>query len=227
MPYSLIHTDDDDPKSDDKPIYGVAVAEVVSNRDMDRKGQVQVRFPWYPDIEPWARVAAPVAGDKRGVFFIPQEGDEVLVAFNHGDIREPYIVGSLWNGKDDPPATEVDDPVNKGMIRTPGGHELTFDDKEKTIVIKSLTRHRITIGKDKVVIADARDGAKDDDPPDHVITIDGNGIKLEAKKGDITLEAPKGKVSLKAQRIEISGSGQTELKADGDCVVSGKMVRIN
>ena len=66
---------------------GVALAQVVDNRDMTGQARVQLRLPWLPGIEPWARVAVPMAGDSRGTFIIPQVGDEVLVAFNHGDAR--------------------------------------------------------------------------------------------------------------------------------------------
>ena len=223
MPYTLFQ---DDPKGGkpelegEEQIFGVVVAEVVSNRDLDRLGMVQIRFPWLPGVEPWARVASFLAGKERGAFFVPQEKDEVLVAFNHGDMREPYVIGGLWNGEDKPPATELTDPVNKFLIRTPKKHEIRFDDQARTITITSLTEHRITLGSDKVEIVDDKDA-------NHRITLDKNGITIEAKKGDIVLEAKQGKVQLKGQSVEISGKSQTELKADGECVVSGKTVRIN
>ena len=72
---------------EDKRIYGVAPAEVVSNLDLTGLGRVQLRLPWLPGYSPWARVAAFSAGSGRGGYFIPQNGDEVLVAFSHGDVR--------------------------------------------------------------------------------------------------------------------------------------------
>src|SRR5947209_20520328 len=85
---------------DDRRIYGLTVAQVVKNCDETHAGRVQVRLPWLPGHEPWVRLSLV----DRGVYFIPQEGDEVLVAGNRGDISELYIVGCLWNGKDKPPA---------------------------------------------------------------------------------------------------------------------------
>ena len=55
----------------------------------------------------WAPVAAPLAGKKRGAFFMPELGDEVLVAFEHGDFDHPFIIGFLWNGVDTPPETDL------------------------------------------------------------------------------------------------------------------------
>ena len=71
--------------------------------------RVQLALPWLPGYQPWARLANQSAGTDRGSYFVPQAGDEVLVAFNHGDVREPYVLGSLWNTIDKPPA---DDPTD-------------------------------------------------------------------------------------------------------------------
>src|SRR5258706_10454277 len=85
-------------------VNGVAVAKVIDNIDIQGTARVQISLPWLPGFEPWARVASPMAGMGRGTYFIPQVGDEVLVAFNQGDIREPYILGALWSSVDKPPA---------------------------------------------------------------------------------------------------------------------------
>src|SRR5262245_26653926 len=92
---------------------GMTAATVISNTDLTRQGRVQVRIPWLPGVEPWVRVAVPMAGQQRGMYFIPQQDDEVLVAFGDADFRDAYVVGSLWNGEDKPPATELTDPVKK------------------------------------------------------------------------------------------------------------------
>jgi uncharacterized protein involved in type VI secretion and phage assembly len=221
MPHTLLdRMADDDAEVNDRRIYGVVVAVVASNQDLERSGSVQVRFPWMPGIEPWARVAVPMAGDGRGTYFIPQQDDEVLVAFNHGDIREPYIIGSLWNGKDRPPARNLTDPVYTRMIRTPTGHELVFDDLERSITVASATGHTITVGSDKVEVVDDKHAT-------HRITLDKNGITLQAKTGDVVLEAPQGSVRIRARSVEVRSTSGTEVKAGGNCVVKGAVVRIN
>src|SRR4051812_45786078 len=109
----------------DLRIFGIAVAKVVSNNDKTGLARVKVNLPWLPGLDLWARVAMPMAGPGRGMFFIPQQDDEVLVAFNRGDVQELYVIGSLWNGQDKPPSASPDDSKNKRIIHTPAGHVIT------------------------------------------------------------------------------------------------------
>ena len=82
----------------------VVVGIVTQNDDPDGMGRVRVRYPALgDDIEGWwARIASPAAGSERGLLMMPIAGDEVLVAFEHGDVRRPYVLGALWNGSDQP-----------------------------------------------------------------------------------------------------------------------------
>ena len=86
-------------------LKGVSIGLVTQNQDPDGLCRVKVRFPWHdkPTESYWARLAVPMAGDDRGVVMIPEVGDEVLVAFEREDLRFPYVLGGLWNGKDKPP----------------------------------------------------------------------------------------------------------------------------
>src|ERR1700750_1699162 len=86
-------------------LHGVVIGIVTNNQDPDGMHRVKVRFPWLnlDDESHWARVATPMAGDKRGAYFLPEPDDEVLVAFEHGSLEHPYVIGSLWNGKDKAP----------------------------------------------------------------------------------------------------------------------------
>jgi len=82
---------------------GTVSAVVTNNNDPDSLYRVKVRFPWLPsENSNWARVTVPAVGSP---FVLPEVDDEVLVAFDHGDIRFPVVIGTLWNGKDKPPAT--------------------------------------------------------------------------------------------------------------------------
>src|ERR1043166_5031871 len=129
-----------DPKTpEDQRIYGVAPAMVINNIDSIGEGRVQVILPWLPGYMPWARVATLMGGMMRGTFFQPQIGDEVLVAFNQGDVREPYILGGLWSTIDRPPSLLPTDAVNKRTIRTPLGQELEFDDLLQSVTLKNTT----------------------------------------------------------------------------------------
>ena len=85
----------------DGPIIGI----VTNINDPDKLGRVKVKFPTLGASEEshWARIATPLTGAERGAHFLPEVNDEVLVAFVHGDINHPYIIGGLWNGMDKPP----------------------------------------------------------------------------------------------------------------------------
>jgi len=83
-------------------VEGGVVAGVVTDlRDPDGRHRVRVRFPWHePDEGVWAGRAIPPGTDPSS--FLPEVDDEVLVAFVHGDIRTPVVVGELWGGGDAP-----------------------------------------------------------------------------------------------------------------------------
>lgn len=132
-------------KSDGEAVQGRvcgAVIGVVSNTaDSDRLGRVKVRYPWLKDDSesPWARVVSFMAGPNRGAVFRPEVGDEVLVLFDHGDMRFPYVLGGLWNGKDEMPKERGSDGDNAvRLIKSRSGHQILFDDSagaEKVTVI--------------------------------------------------------------------------------------------
>src|SRR5438477_11815418 len=119
-------------RSTDKRFYGVVQGVVTEVNDTDgQEGRVKVQFPWFDDQmeTEWCRVRQFYAGNGYGAFFIPEVGDEVLVAFTHGDMRLPIILGGLYNGKDKPPSYRSDSKDEK-MFRTKLGHQLTFFDTQ-------------------------------------------------------------------------------------------------
>jgi len=204
MALEMLEHTSEETNNPDRRITGVAVGQVIDNTDALTMGRVQIQLPWL-DMPLWARVAVLMAGPNRGTFFIPQPGDEVLVAFNHGDIREPFVIGSLWNGVDQPPATGFDDAVSKRLIHTPQGLELEFDDKKMSVTITIKQELKAGVGaagvsgtpvgkedKDAVptIFLDSKliklKRAKGDDEGDEeqVIKIDKDGITIKSKKKD-------------------------------------------
>ena len=137
-----------------KNIPGVVIGIVKSLDDPDGLGRVKLEYPWMAEESPesnWARIAAPMAGAERGFQFMPEEGDEVLVAFEQGEIRLPYIIGYLWNGEDKPPRDEA----TQRTIKTVSGHVLEFDDTEGSEKISLLFKGElpgITLSEDAVKI---------------------------------------------------------------------------
>jgi len=196
-------------------IAGVAVGIVTNNQDPDALGRVKVRFPWLSDEDEsqWARVAAPMAGNDRGVYFLPEVDDEVLVAFEHGDIRFPYVVGALWNGKDAPPASNGDGKNNVRVIKSRSGHIVKLNDEDGKETIEIVDKS----GKNSLVVDTAK----------NTITITSDkDITLKASNGTITLDAQKVAVkSSDASKIE-SGAG-LDVKASGTLNIKGATVNIN
>ncbi|QDG52261.1 phage tail protein [Persicimonas caeni] len=113
----------------ERRISGVVPGVVKSLEDPDKLGRVKVEVrQWGDQVETyWARVASPMAGSSRGMQFMPEKEDEVLLSFDRGDIRMPYIVGYLWNGPE--PPVHAEEPSRR-VIRTVKGHELEFDDRD-------------------------------------------------------------------------------------------------
>jgi len=114
--------------------YGAYPAIVTDNNDPDNQGRVKIALPWAPDAmagryDTWARLATMMAGNDRGTFFVPNKDDEVLVIFQGGDPSFPFVIGSLWNGKDSPPVS-ASVQNERRMIRSPGGITITLDDRK-------------------------------------------------------------------------------------------------
>lgn len=198
----------------DRRIYGITCGQVINNNDQNHAGRVQVRLPWLPGYEPWARLALL----DRGVFFIPQEGDEVLVLGNRGDISELYVIGCLWNGKDQPPAREQKDPVNKRIIKTPQGHEIKFDDANGSISITSSDKKQITLTKEHIEIAI-------DENATSAITIDKDGNVTIKAQTSIKLDAPS--ISIKGDNsVEVKSSAKTDISGGSLCSIDAGMIKL-
>ncbi len=195
--------------------FGVVIATVISNKDDPKKiGRVQIDFPGRGlSDNNMAWVVSPVAGNNKGFFFLPEEGDQVLVAFRQGDINEPYILGVLWNEKDKPPEKNENGENNIKMIKSRSGHVIKIDD---------------TKGKEKIEIIDKSQKNK------IIIDTKENKISLISEK-DIEILAPKGKLTISAKEIEVKSSASTkieasagmDLKASGTTTIKGATVNIN
>ncbi|MEG4495030.1 phage baseplate assembly protein V [Microcoleus sp. D3_18_C4] len=193
--------------------YGVTVGIVTNNKDEEGLGRVKVKFPWLSETDEsyWARVLTPMAGKQRGFYFLPEVEDEVLVAFDRGDISSPYILGGLWNGQDKPPESNTDGKNNLRVIKSRSGHKIILDDTENG--------EKITIcdgtGKNQIVI----------DSKNNAISIEGEkDISIKAK-GKISLESSDGDISIKCknldiqtqQNCEIKANSKVEVKANSNC----------
>ena len=204
------------PPPTDKKIFGVSLATVMANVDCTGEARVMLMLPWLPGYTPWARIASPMAGMGRGTYFIPQPGDEVLVAFNHGDVREPYVLGTCWNAVDKPPALAPTDPVTQRKIRTPLGHELSFDEAAQSVTLSSNLQSTVTLDPQKAQLS----------TPLASVTIDKEGGVTIKGATKITLDAPVVEIKAKTLLTAQSG-GSATFKANGTCVLRGALVKIN
>ncbi|CAN5728633.1 VgrG-related protein [soil metagenome] len=176
-----------------RKFYGVAVGKVTSNTDEKQRGRVKVSFPWFGEDHEsgWARCASPMASkDGKGIYFLPDVDDEVLVAFDQGNFSKPVVIGSLWNGKNRPPENNSEHTNAKRHIKTPGGHALSFDDSKggETVTLHHSTGAEIVIKPDGTVSIAAK-GNLDINAKGNVnITAnDGNGaVMVRAKTMDVT-----------------------------------------
>jgi Type VI secretion system/phage-baseplate injector OB domain len=128
---------DQEDEKDPKRFYGVSTATVIDPLDPLFLGRVQVQLPFvdFLDLSPWARIAVPMAGQFSGFYCLPKVGDEVLVAFEHGDINVPYVIGSLWNGFSPPPLPTPLAEIR--TIRSPLGNQLVFTEVPPTLVLQN------------------------------------------------------------------------------------------
>jgi uncharacterized protein involved in type VI secretion and phage assembly len=175
--------------------YGVYPALVNSIKDPDGQGRVKITLPWSPDTqggryEAWARLATLMGGNNRGSWFIPDVNDEVLVVFEGGDPRRPYIIGGLWNGRDRPPES-MDGAGNnyRKVIRSRNGVKITLDDTDgqETLILETPAGQKVTL----------KDG------PGSVEMVDSNGNSAKMEASGITVTAS-AKVTINASTAEIS-----------------------
>jgi len=139
-------------RSTDRRYYGLAEAIVVEN-DGDDEGRVKLRFDWFDGgatVTDWCRVSQLHAGGGYGSVFVPEVGDEVLIAFVHGDMRFPIVLGGLYNGVDKPPTARTGGRDQK-IIRTKAGHEVLLDDGEKQIRITTADGGTVTVTADGTI----------------------------------------------------------------------------
>lgn len=217
--FDLVESDREEMRG--RRIEGIVLGIVTNNQDPENVGRVKVKFPWLEDGDEsyWARVATLMAGNDRGTFFLPEVEDEVLVAFDHGDINYPYVIGTLWNGVDTPPETNENGKNNIRKLKSRSGHEIIFDDndeeKKEKIEIRTNAGHTIVLddsaGGEKIEIKDKTGN---------------NSIVIDSVQNAITISSQM-KLSIKAQMIEIEAEGMMTIKSGANLTIQGAIVQIN
>jgi uncharacterized protein involved in type VI secretion and phage assembly len=204
------------PRGNDRDrIHGVVVGVVTNNQDPEGLGRVKVSFPWLADGHEshWARIATPMAGKGRGLYFLPEVDDEVLVIFEHGRVDCPFVLGALWNGKDAAPAKNTDGNNDLRVIKSRSGHTITLDDAEGAA--------RITIAdstqKNTVVLDSAANTIAVTSEKDLVLKAKGN-ITLESSGGDVSITCVK--LSVKAEEYSLVADQKGAVEATAGLAVT-------
>lgn len=223
------------PIDPEQPIPGVMIAEISSLGDAENPGRVKVTFPSLENLQSdWIEVMAIGAGKSRGLFWMPEVGDQVLVAFLEGDFLRPYVIGGLWNGQDKAPieikegkndvrqltsrtghtVTLTDtDKAQSLSLKSQGGHVVTLDDAEKSpkLTVTSKAGHSLVLddasGKEKVALT-SKSG--------HSVTLDdasgAETITIQDKSGHQIVLKSTGEILIKsAQDLKIDASGSVIL----------------
>ncbi len=215
---------------------GVYPAIVTGNKDEQTNmhyGLVKVKFPWLDDkLESyWARVISMGAGANRGILWLPEMNDEVMVVFEQGDFNRPYVIGGVWNGQDAPPEpianVSKNGKIEVRTIKTRAGHIVRLTDeagKEKIEIIDSKTKNKITMDTVEEVMT--------------LITSDKTKLVLDGKNQKVTLESSKdtdvtskgaGAININNQSGAItvkSSSGNIDLQTNGTINIKGTSINI-
>ena len=182
---------------------GVQVAVVTQNEDPDGLGRVRVKYPELGEETEgwWARIAAPGAGGDRGLMMTPLVDDEVLVAFEHGDVRRPLVLGALWNGEETPGELVQKD----GSFRLRSAETIGLE-ADKKMTIKAVEELTVEVGQASAVMK--KDGT---------ITATGKDVTVKGS-GSVTIEA--------SSSMTIKAGGSLTIQAGGTVKVTGAQVQL-
>jgi uncharacterized protein involved in type VI secretion and phage assembly len=178
---------------------GLVVGVVDDLADPEDLGRVRVKLPHLDDtLSDWAPIVSPMGGKDRGILFRPERDDTVLVAFEMGDPRRPYVLGAFWSKPSPPPA--LGDPAKENnwrVIRSRSGHVVRLDD---------------TNGSERIEIIDAKERLK---------------IVVDTAANEIAITSDGGTVRIEASTVKIAATSSAEISASGTLTLKGNPVEIN
>lgn len=233
---------------------GVVTAVVTNTDDPDDWGRVKVKYSWMSDDAEsfWARLAGPGGGPTAGFIAVPEVGDEVLVAFEHGDINYPVVIGGLWNGKHAIPEPTAgakagekplvrawksingnyiamhDDEDKKIETMTTDGHIFLMDDKNKKVELTTAGGHSALIDDQNKKIEIKSSGG-------HKITLDDNGRKIVIESsGDVEVKSSTNMKIEAGANLDIKAGAMlklqgvnAEVSGSAMTTIKGGLVKIN
>ncbi len=181
----------------------IQTAIVKENHDPDGINRVKVQFFWQKqnDMTPWIRVITPHAGGGKGIHFIPEKGEEVMVDFEGGDIDKPFVAGSMFHGR----ATSGQGDSNnyKKIIKSNSGALIEFDDELGQITIMDKSNNFIQIdGSGNITIL-----------CENLIQIESQKDNIEFKAGKDIILSAKNNIKLETETQKITITANTDIEA--------------
>ncbi len=210
-------------------------AIVVDNKDPEKRGRLRVKFPQavtpdgYPLESGWIRTISGYGGRGRGIYFIPEVDDEVLVMFEYGDPNHGYVIGSLWNGKDKPNGSVYHDDNNYNVIYSRSGHQIILDDtagEESISIIDKTGKNYIKIGSKDNLIEIVSDKDIVLKSKENIEIEAGKDLKVTTKQGNMTFDA-KMNFDVKSMAMSVDAKQSASIKANGNVDLDGGMVNVN
>ncbi|MDR0853281.1 MAG: phage baseplate assembly protein V [Clostridiales Family XIII bacterium] len=222
-------------KSDtgDPRVQGVVVGIVAKNYSKDMPGRICVTIPTREteanELQ-WVRMAQPSGGKKWGHYFLPEIGDQVLLAFENGNIEKPYVIGCIQKDNDQFLSKSVDADNQIKHIMTKNGNELRFEDNKEgegekdkitlTTPAKGDKQHMLKLDNEnsRIELTDKKgENSIKMRTEDGVIDIKAKS-KLTIKVGDkikLTMNGESGAVTLECSELKVKSSGSVNIKSDG------------
>lgn len=198
-----------------KPYFETQSAVVVDNHDNAGLGRVQVRFHWMSKEEktPWLRVMSPYAGNGKGLFMLPEEGEEVIVAFP-SDNALPYVTGTVYNGGAKSGFTHAENAIK--AIQTRSGIKLIMNDEEGSVTMEDKNGNRLQMDGEKKIVIEAKGNLK----------LKCGEAEIEMKDGEITLSGVKLNIKT-TDELKIVSKGKANINAAMDMVVRAGVIKLN
>ena len=228
---------------------GVVIALVQDVEDPLAQGRVLVTYPWLPEeVGGWAPVARPMAGKGRGYFYVPEVGDEALVAFEQGDVDHPFVVGFLHNGVDVPPDQDADRHVRRirsvaghvvdlddrsgqerVLVRSNGGHQVELRDSDDTAEVRTEGGQRVTLTDTPAQVEVSTAGGTSvtlSDGPSQVVVSTAAGVTVTVSDTGVSVDSAAGPVTLTCPTATVNATASCTVTAPS-IALNGSAVSVN
>jgi uncharacterized protein involved in type VI secretion and phage assembly len=221
----------------DNRILGVMIGEVIQNYNESFPGRVCVQITAREkdaNVLQWCRVAMPSAGKGWGHYFLPEIGDQVLVAFEYGNIERPYVIGCVPREGDKFEKKCVDANNQYKKITTRNGSTITFEDadfdggKDKIKIHTAKDSHIIDIDNEKEMITIANKTKKTmvklDTQKSRINVECEDKMSIIVSDATIVIDGRKNDITIKGNRVNVKAGQMLSLSCDGNTSIKGQAI---